>query len=126
MNSNWIWTGFGVLALVGVVFTLFRVLDPNAIEDLRKDWQVEAKYQLSYICNLEKAYFEKNNKYSTDLETLGFFQEEGSADFWVEVVGADSSDFLARAYAMRDFDNDGELNVWETQKNCLPREIVED
>lgn len=127
MNWNWIWTGLGVMAMCIMVFMLFRILDPNAIDELREQWQVEAKYQLSYVCNLQENYFEEKGTYARTLDDLGFFQAEDSkADFWIEMTDADSSNFLARAYAMLDFDNDGALNVWEIQKECQPREIVED
>ncbi|MEO0583775.1 MAG: hypothetical protein AAF135_16235, partial [Bacteroidota bacterium] len=43
-----------------------------------------------------------------------------------EMVRVNNTEFLARATSITDFDGDGILNVWEIDKNKIPREVVPD
>ena len=43
-----------------------------------------------------------------------------------EIVKASQQEFVARATAVTDFDGDGTFNVWEVDKNGIPREVIPD
>jgi type IV pilus assembly protein PilE len=120
-------TVMGFVAMFGIAYVLYLVMNPHTTDRLREEWQVEAKATLNYVCNLQATHFEAHGVYSMDLEKLGFMQQEGDgASFWVEIGRADSVEFIARAIAIKDFDRDGQMNMWEIRKDCKLVEIVED
>lgn len=120
-------TVLGFVAMLGVAYVLYLVMNPHTMDRLREEWQVEAKAQLNYVCNLQQSHFQQYGVYSMDLDELGFMQQEGDgASFWIEIGRADSVEFIARAVAVRDFDRDGKMNIWEIRKDCKLVEIAED
>lgn len=117
-----------VLAILGIlVLMAFPVVMPL----FQKARSTEAKIQLKHLCTLEKTYFLENAKYSKDLKAIGFQQAQlsvngGTAHYRIEVVEANPSGFLGRAVSETDFDGDGQMNIWEVDQTCQPREVVED
>lgn len=117
-----------VLAILGILVLLaFPVVMPL----FQKARSTEAKIQLKHVCTLQKTYFLENAHYSKEPKEIGFEQAEldaqgGTAHYRIEIVEASSNTFLARAIAETDFDGDGQMNIWEIDQGCQPKEVVED
>jgi type IV pilus assembly protein PilE len=117
-----------VLAILGIlVLMAFPVVMPL----FQKARSTEAKIQLKHLCTLQKTYFLENAHYGKDIKEIGFEQAEmdaagGTAHYRIEIVEASSNTFLGRAIAETDFDGDGQMNIWEIDHTCQPKEIVED
>jgi type IV pilus assembly protein PilE len=119
-----------VLVIIGILVLLAL---PNLLPLITRAKSTEAKIQLEHVFTLQKTFFYEKSKYTTDLTTLGFIQEElvtssesGNANYRIDVVEASANTFLARATSVVDFDGDGVFNVWEiTEKKDL-RETIQD
>jgi|GEM_PF-5358993 hypothetical protein len=117
--------GITTMAIMGYVVYLF-VVAPLP-ENLQPKHHIEAQVQLKRICELQKGYHKSHGIYASRLDSLGVFQAENDgATYWIEIMEADSSQMVARAYARVDFDEDGFQNVWEIGLDCLPRELQGD
>lgn len=117
-----------VLAILGI---LVLMAYPVVMPLFQKARSTEAKIQLKHLCTLQKTYFLEHARYGKELKAVGYQQapldkDGGTAHYRIEVVSADNGDFLGRAVAETDFDGDGQMNIWEVDENCQPREVVED
>jgi len=93
---------------------------------ISKTRSTEAKQNLTYIQSLERSWYMEHSKYSADLKELGFdLENTGEAQYSYEIISAGSS-FKARATAKTDFDNDGQINVWEIDQNKNLTEVTPD
>lgn len=86
---------------------------------------------LKHVYTLERAYFMQYSRYNEDLESIGFehektVEENGNANYQIEIAQASMNDFTARATALVDFDGDGQFNVWEIDQDQNLREVVKD
>jgi hypothetical protein len=127
MNSKWVWIGLAVVALGGVTWILVVMLFGNISDHLYKGLHAEAQVQLTLICDLEHDYFEQNQVYTQDLEAIGFYQSaKDGAKFDYEVGLADSTRFIARAFAREDYDQDKQQLTWEVKTDCTPIMLSED
>lgn len=118
-----------VLAILGVLILLaFPVLKPIFV----KTYSLEARTNLKHLANLQEQFYMERFSYAADFSQIGFqqakliSQENGTAHYQIEVVRASREAFLARATAITDFDGDGILNVWEIDKEGIPREVTPD
>lgn len=118
-----------VLAILGVLLLLaFPVLEPL----FTKTHKLEAKTNLKHLAELQRAYYLEHLSYTDDFASLGFQQAplvsdaNGTAHYQIEIIEVDRTSFVARATAVTDFDNDGQLNVWEITKDGIPNEVVDD
>lgn len=112
-----------VLAIIGI---LLLVALPNLMPLISKARGTEAKQNLTYIHSLEKSWYMEHSKYSADLRELGFeLENSGEAQYRYEIVSSGSS-FKATATATTDFDNDGQINVWEIDQTKTLTEITPD
>lgn len=117
-----------VLAILGIlVLMAFPVVMPL----FQRARSTEAKLQLKHLCTLQKTYFLENARYGKDLKEIGFEQSPledagGTAHYRIEVAEASNGDFLGRAISVTDFDGDGQMNIWEVDESCQPKEVVED
>jgi hypothetical protein len=119
MNSKWLWIGFAVAALGGIVWVLLLMLFGNAHDQLYDSLEVEAKMKLSYICELETSHKEKTGTYSKNMEEMGYFQGENDGSrFFYEIGLADSLGFVARAFATKDYDQDEVRMIYEVNETC--------
>jgi type IV pilus assembly protein PilE len=117
-----------VLALIGI---LLSMAVPKLMPLIGRTKSLEAQMQLKHVLNLEKNYFYINSKYSNSLEDLGFEQsklvtEEGKANYKIEIVEANNKSFTAKALSVTDFDQDGQLNVWQINQDEEIKEITKD
>jgi type IV pilus assembly protein PilE len=117
-----------VLALIGI---LLSMAVPKLMPLIGRTKSLEAQMQLKHLLSLEKNYFYIHSKYTTDLNELGFEQEklatqEGKANYRIEIVEASNNSFTARATSVTDFDQDGEFNVWQIDKEEVLKETTKD
>ena|SRR6218665_633088 len=117
-----------VLAIIGILVLLAL---PALMPLISKTKAMEAQLQLKHLMQLEKNYFFIHSKYSGSIQELGFEQaklvtDNGHANYKIEVVEASNKSFRARATAVTDFDQDGEMNVWEIDAEENLKEVTKD
>lgn len=117
-----------VLALIGI---LLSMAVPKLMPLIGRTKSLEAQMQLKHLLSLQKNYFYINSKYTSDIEELGFEQaklttEGGKANYKIEITSASASSFVAKATAVSDFDQDGQLNTWQINQDEELREIIKD
>ena len=117
-----------VLALIGI---LLSMAVPKLMPLIGRTKSLEAQMQLKHILNLEKNYFYIHSKYSNSLEDLGFEQsklvtEDGKANYKIEIMEANNRSFTAKALSVTDFDQDGQLNIWQINQEEEIKEIIKD
>ncbi len=117
-----------VLVIIGILILLAL---PRLMPLISKAKSTEAQLQLNHLYSLEKSYYYMYSKYSSDLSEIGFEQEKlvsegGTANYRIEIISATQNSFKARATAVVDFDNDGNLNVWEIDQDKKLIEITKD
>ncbi len=117
-----------VLVIIGILVLLAV---PNFMPLISKAKSTEAKMQLNHLHTLEKSYFYMHSRYTDDLDELGFEQEKlvtdnGQANYVIEIVEASNSGYKATATSVTDFDQDGDLNVWQINQDKNLKEIVKD
>jgi type IV pilus assembly protein PilE len=112
-----------VLAIIGI---LLLIAIPNLMPVISKARSTEAKQNLAYIHSLEKSWYMEHSKYSADLRELGFeIENKEEAQYSYEITGGGTT-FKAVATALTDFDNDGQINVWEIDQNKNLTEVTPD
>ncbi len=117
-----------VLAIIGIL--LMMVL-PNQTSIVSQAKSIEAQSMLNQVYGLEKSYFYRYSKYSSDFNELGFepnltIDKGGRAVYKIEIIEATVNTFKARATALSDFDGDGSFNTWEIDQNKILTETVKD
>lgn len=112
-----------VLAIIGI---LLLVALPNLMPVVSKAKATEAKQNLAYIHSLEKSWYMEHSKYSGDLKELGFELENESDAQYTYTITASGATFKATATAVSDFDNDGQINVWEIDQAKNLKEVTPD
>lgn len=120
-----------ILIVMVIVGILLLVALPNQTALISQAKSQEAKHQLEFLHTLEKQYFFMNSKYSASLDEVGFEHEKlttegGNANYRVEIVEASATTFKARATAIVDFDQDGQISVWEIDHNKQLKETTKD
>ena len=108
-----------VLIIIGILILLAL---PNLMPLITKAKSTEAKLQLQHVYTLEKNYFYERSRYSKDLTEISFEQQKlttegGQANYRIEIVQADNTNFRARATAVVDFNGNGTFDVWEIDEN---------
>ena len=117
-----------VLALVGI---LLSMAVPKLMPLIGRTKSLEAQMQLKHILNLEKNYFYINSRYTENLDDIGFEQsklvtEDGKANYKIEITDASNKSFTAKALSVTDFDQDGQLNVWQINQDEEIKEVTKD
>jgi len=117
-----------VLALIGI---LLSMAVPKLMPLIGRTKSLEAQMQLKHVLNLEKNYFYINSKYSNNLNDIDFEQsklvtQDGKANYKIEVIEASNRSFTAKATSVTDFDQDGQLNVWQINQDEEIKEITKD
>lgn len=117
-----------VLALIGI---LLSMAVPKLMPLIGRTKSLEAQMQLKHIVNLEKNYFYINSKYTSSMDEIGYEQlklvtQDGKANYKIEIVEANANSFIAKAVSVTDFDQDGQLNVWQINQDEEIKEITKD
>jgi type IV pilus assembly protein PilE len=113
-----------VLAIIGI---LLLIALPNLMPLISKTRSTEAKQNLTYIHSLEKSWYMEHSKYTASLKELGFdLENPAEAQYSYEISSSGNGSFKARATAKTDFDNDGQINVWEIDQAKNLHEITPD
>ena len=117
-----------VLVIIGVLVLLAL---PRLMPVVTKAKTTEAKLNLKQVYMLQKSYKFENDKYSADLNQIGFEQEKlvsegGSARYKITIAESELNSFRAIATATVDFDNDGTFNVWEVNQEGQIKEVTSD
>lgn len=117
-----------VLALIGI---LLSMAVPKLMPLIGRTKSLEAQMQLKHVLSLQKNFFYINSKYSNSLDDIGFEQsklvtEDGKANYKIEIVEANNKSFVAKAISVTDFDQDGQLNVWQVNQDEEIKEVIKD
>jgi type IV pilus assembly protein PilE len=117
-----------VLCIIGI---LILMVLPNQTSVIGQAKAIEAQAMLNHVYGLEKSYFYRHSKYSSNTEEIGFEQEKtldenGQAVYLISIVEASNNSFLARATSVTDLDGDGDFNTWEIDNNKLLKEVIKD
>ncbi len=117
-----------VLCIIGILI-LMVLPDQTAVIGQAK--AIEAQSMLNQVHALEKSYFYRFSRYTSDFDELGFTQEStidqgGQAVYNIQIVEASTNSFKARAVALSDFDGDGVYNTWEIDHNKNLQEVTKD
>src|SRR5262249_23508218 len=117
-----------VLVILGIIAMIAL---PNYSGNVSKAKATEAKLQLGHVHTLEKEFFYQNSKSSADAAELGYEKkkltsEGGTANYRIEIVDAGGNVFKARATAVVDFDQDGQINIWEIDQDKKLTEVTKD
>ena len=102
-----------VLVIVGI---LIAIAIPSFMPLITKARSLEAQKQLKHVHSLQRIYFYEYAAFSDDLQKIDFEQEkaqDGSDknNYTIEIVNASNTSFLARATAIKDFDQDGDIDL---------------
>lgn len=120
------------LMVVLVIIGILMLIALPVFDDLFGDaYSIEAQNQLKYLQTREQTFYQKHFRYSDQLAEIGYtapktLKENGDARYYYEVAQASENSFIARATAIADFDNDGNINVWEINQDGELKEIVPD
>ncbi len=117
-----------VLVIIGILVLLAL---PNLMPLISKTKSLEAQMNLKHVHTLERSYFMQYGRYQENLADVGFehektVEENGNANYRIEILEASNTGFLARATALVDFDGDGQINVWEIDQDKNLREVTKD
>lgn len=117
-----------VLIIIGI---LMLIATPKLMPLITKAKTVEAKQHLTHIHTLEKSYFYMYSKYSSDFNEIDYIPEttvddEGTANYRIEITRADHQSFIATAEAVVDFNQNGVFNKWQIDQDKKLVEIVKD
>jgi len=114
-----------VLVIIGV---LVLAALPKFLPMITKARSIEAQQGLKTIYTLEKTFYLQNLEYSGNFEDIGFEMEGNQKDntYSFEIINSSENGFKARATANKDFDKDGQLNVWEIDEEKNLKEVVKD
>ncbi len=104
---------------------------PNQTSVISQAKSIEAQAMLNQIYGLEKSYFYRHSKYTSNLEELGFEQEQtvdegGQAVYKIEITEASNDSFMAKATSVSDLDSDGAFNTWEIDSKKVLTETVKE
>ncbi|MEX2595336.1 MAG: type II secretion system protein [Salibacteraceae bacterium] len=117
-----------VLVIMGI---LVLIALPNFLPKIAEAKAQEAKLQLNHLYTLQRSYFFVHSKYSDSFEELGFehaklVDEDGNANYRVEIVKSSNSEFVATATSITDFDGDGNYNKWQINHQQELKEVIKD
>jgi type IV pilus assembly protein PilE len=117
-----------VLVIIGILILLAM---PRFSKVITRAKSTEARTMLKHIHVLQQSYFYEHDRFSKDLNSIGFEQTElitegGEARYKIEIISASPAGYQARAVAVVDFDNDGIFNTWEVNENGRVKQIIPD
>jgi len=103
-----------VLIIIGLLVVLAV---PKFDSVVNRTKMTEAKLMLGQIYSLEHSYYLEHDRYTDNLDALGFQQEKlitkgGKARYQISVQTLKDTGFVAYAEAVVDYDKDGTMNKW--------------
>ncbi len=120
------------LMVVLVIIGVLMLIALPVFDDLFGDaYSIEAQNQLKYLQSRQQTFYQKHFKYAADLNEIGYtvpktIKENGDARYYYTIDQASENGFIARATAVADFDNDGNINVWEINQEGVLNEVTPD
>lgn len=122
---------FDIVMALGIIAIMYMLTMPNHGTTVAMTKSMEARAMLNQVYSLEKNYYFMYSKYSTDLEEIGFEQErlvteDGQAHYRIQIAESSDNSFVAKAEAVKDFDGDGNFNLWSIDQNKYLKEDVKD
>lgn len=117
-----------VLVIIGILMLVALPIFDDLFGDA---YSIEAQNQLKFLQSRQQTFYQKKFMYSRDTRAIGFtapktLHESGDARYDYEIIQASKTGFTARATAIADFDNDGNINVWEINQDGILTEIIPD
>ena len=117
-----------VLVIIGILIMIALPVFDGLFSEA---YSVEAQNQLKYLQSRQQNYYQKHFNYSSSFQEIGFtppvtLNNNGDSRYNYEIVQAGRSGFIGRATAIADFDNDGNINVWEINEKGEIKEITPD
>jgi type IV pilus assembly protein PilE len=117
-----------VLVIIGVLVLLAL---PKLLPIVTKAKTTEAKLMLKQVYTLEQSYRYEHDRFTADLNEMGFEQEKlvtdgGQARYKISISAADEKTFVAKATSTIDFDGDGNINVWSIDNTGTLKEQTAD
>ena len=117
-----------VLAIMGI---LIMLVVPNNAGVAARTKALEAQQELKMVHNLQYAHFLQYSKYSNDLQEVKYIPHKlvtanGTANYEISIIEANTTGFKAKAEAVVDFNGDGKKNIWEITQDGVPKEIQPD
>ena len=116
------------MAIVGIALMLAL---PYVMPLIVRTKSIEAQSQLKFIYNNQMTYRYMYSKYTLNMSDIDFeppktITENGTSNYFYEIVNATNLSFKARATAITDFDGDGIFNIWEIDENGNPKQVQKD
>ena len=120
-----------VLTVLIIIGLTSLVVIKNLSPTVNKVKKKEANIQLKHLHTLQQTYFMEFNKYTSNLEDLGYTQlplstEGGEANYRIEIIEASPSSYKATATSVVDFNQNGTMDVWEIDQSGKIVNIVKD
>jgi type IV pilus assembly protein PilE len=117
-----------VLVIIGVLVLLAL---PKLLPLVTRAKTTEAKLALKQLYTLEQTNRFEMDRYSTQLEEIGFEENAlitngGQARYKIKVSVATADSFYAEAVSVVDYDDDGNFNVWSVDQTGVIVEKVPD
>ncbi len=117
-----------VLCIIGILLLLVLPSQTSVVSQAKS---IEAQSMLNHLYGLQKSFFYRQSRYSTDFEEIGFehaptLDNGGQAVYRIEIVEASTNSFKARATSLSDFDADGNFNTWEIDEKKILKEVIKD
>jgi len=125
------WTLLEVLIVLAIIGILVLLALPNFTSLISKAKSKEAELQLNALHLMQQTYFYEKSKYGQTLDDVGFEHQKlvsdgGNANYRIEIVEYSQTAYKARATAIVDFDNDGQINIWEIDQDKNLVEVTKD
>ena len=120
-----------VLVVIVIIGILVLLAIPKFTAIITRAKSTEAKTILKHLHMLQQVYYYEHNRYAGNLTEVGFEQvtlvtDHGEARYQIEILHANTTEYLAQARAVVDFDKDGQYNIWQIDQSGIPRQIVLD
>ena len=117
-----------VLCIIGIL--LLMVL-PNQTSVVGQAKAIEAQSMLNHLYGLQKNYFFRFSKYSSDFQELGFepaltIDQGGQGVYKINITEASANSFKATATSLSDFDGDGVYSTWQIDEKKNLKEVIKD
>ncbi|RNC79853.1 MAG: prepilin-type N-terminal cleavage/methylation domain-containing protein [Balneola sp.] len=117
-----------VLAIIGILIMIAVPLYQNVTTRAKT---TEAKTQLAFLHTLQRVYHLEHDSYASDFSAIDFQHEKmitegGRARYQIEIESASTTEYVATATSIIDFDNDGVFNKWQVDEEGNVEQVIPD